>query len=121
MSLEYLETLAVLAWASGLEAYAQYDSQIEDQRHVLLDVLHRLMQPDCLQQQVLQTQRHSQQEWLLKTLDVQQVEGALLLLECSKEGLETLVLCEACVMLATPLKMELAGPQGHLLLLAGVV
>ena len=60
------------------------------------------MQPDCLQQQVLQTQRHSQQEWLLKTLDVQQVGGALLLLERSEEGLEALVLCEAVVGQATP-------------------
>ena len=48
------------------------------------------MQPDCLQQQVLQTQRHSQQEWLLKTLDVQQVDDALLLLERSEEELEGL-------------------------------
>ena len=85
------------------------------------DVLHRLMQPDCLQQLVLQMQRHSQQEWLLKTLDVQQVGGALLLLERSKEGLEALSLCEACVMLATPLEMELAGPQNLLILLAQVV
>ena len=56
------------------------------------------MQPDCLQQLGLQTQRHSQLEWLLKTLGVQQVGGALLLLERSEEGLEALVLCEAFVM-----------------------
>ena len=79
------------------------------------------MQPDCLQQLGLQTRRHSQQKWLLKTLDVQQVDGALLLLERSEEGLEALVLCEACVMLATPLEIELARPQSHLLLPAGVV
>ena len=36
---------------------------------------------------MLQTRRHSQLEWLLKTLDVQQIGGALLLLKCSKEGL----------------------------------
>ena len=29
-----------------------------------------------------------------------------------------MVLCEACVTLATPVEMELAGPQSHLLLLA---
>ena len=34
-----------------------------------------------------------------------------LLLERSKEELEALVLCEACVALATPMEMELAGPQ----------
>ena len=69
------------------------------------------MQPDCLQQLGLQTRRHSQLEWLLKTLDVQQVDGALLLLECSEEGLEALVLCEAFVVQATPLEMEWAGPH----------
>ena len=79
------------------------------------------MQPDCLQQLVLQTQRHLQREWLLKTLDVQQVDDALLLLECSKERLEAFVLCEACEMLATPLEMELVGPQSLHLLLARVV
>ena len=52
---------------------------------------------------------------------MQQIGGALLLLERSKEGLETLVLCEARITLATPLETELAGPQSHLLLLAGVV
>ena len=77
------------------------------------------MQPDCLQQLVLQTRRHSQQEWLLKTLDVQQVDGALLLLERSEEGLEALVLCEAFVIQAMPLEMELAGP--HPLQLAQMV
>ena len=46
---------------------------------------------------------------------------ALLLLECLMQLLVALVLCEACVTLATPLEMELAGPQSHLLLLAGVV
>ena len=69
------------------------------------------MQLDCLQQLGLQTRRNSQQEWLLKTLDVQQVDGALLLLECSEEGLEALVLCEAFVGQATPLEMEQAGPH----------
>ena len=69
------------------------------------------MQPDCLQQLGLQTRGHSQLEWLLKTLDVQQVDGALLLLERSEEGLEALVLCEAFVILATPLERELAGPH----------
>ena len=77
------------------------------------------MQPDCLQQLWLQTRRHSQSEWLLETLDVQQIGGALLLLERSKEGLEALVLCEAFVIQATPLEMELAGP--HPLQLAQVV
>ena len=48
-------------------------------------------------------------EWLLKTLDVQQVDGALLLLERSEEGLEALVLCEAFVIQATPLEMEWAS------------
>ena len=57
-------------------------------------------------------------EWILKTLDVQQVGGALLLLERSTEGLDAFVLCEACEMLATPSEMELAGPQSHLILLA---
>ena len=52
---------------------------------------------------------------------MQQIGGALLLLERLIEGLEALVLCEACVMLATPVEMELAGPQSHLLLLVGVV
>ena len=52
------------------------------------------------------------------TPDVQQIGGALLLLERSKEGLGALVLCEACVTLATPVEMELAGPQSHHLLLA---
>ena len=47
---------------------------------------------------------------------MQQIGGALLLRECSEEGLETLVLCEACVALATPVEMELAGPQSHPLL-----
>ena len=47
---------------------------------------------------------------------MQQIGGALLLLERSKVGLGALVLCEACVMLATPVKMELAGPQCHPLL-----
>ena len=47
---------------------------------------------------------------------MQQIGGALLLLECSEEGLETLVLCEACVALATPVEMELDGPQSHLFL-----
>ena len=47
---------------------------------------------------------------------MQQIGGALLLLERSREGLETLVLCEACITLATPLEMELAGPQSHPLL-----
>ena len=55
----------------------------------------------------------------METLDVQQIGGALLLLERSKEGLEALVLCGACVILATPLEMELARP--HPLLLAQVV
>ena len=72
---------------------------------------HRLMQPDCLQQLVLQTRRHSQQEWLLKTLDVQQVDDALLLLERSEEELEALVLCEAFEVLVTLLEMEWAGPH----------
>ena len=58
-------------------------------------------------------------EWLLKTPDVQQISGALLLLECSEEGLEALVLCEAFVVQATPLVMELAGP--HPLQLARMV
>ena len=52
---------------------------------------------------------------------MQQIGEALLLLERWKEGLETLVLSEACVMLATPLEMELAGPQSPLVLLAQVV
>ena len=78
-----------------------------------------MMQPDYLQQLGLQTRRHSQLEWLLKTLDVQQVGGALLLLERSEEGLEALVLCEAFIIQATPLEMELAGP--HPLQLAQVV
>ena len=56
-----------------------------------------------------------------ETLDVQQIGGALLLLERLKEGLEALVLCEACVALATPMEMELAGPQSLPLLLAQVV
>ena len=77
------------------------------------------MQPDCLQQLWLQTRRHSQLEWLLETLNAQQIGGALLLLERSKEGLEALVLCEAFVILATPLEMKLAGH--HPLLLAQVV
>ena len=77
------------------------------------------MQPDCLQQLWLQTRRHSQSEWLLGTLDMQQIGGALLLLERSEEGLEALVLCEAFVIQATPLEMELAGP--HLLQIAQVV
>ena len=47
---------------------------------------------------------------------MQQIGGALLLLECLEEGLETLVLCEPCVALATPVEMELAGPQSHHLL-----
>ena len=64
------------------------------------------MQPDCLQQLELQTRRHSQLEWLLKTLNVQQVGGALLLLARLEEGLETLVLCEAFVIQAMPLEME---------------
>ena len=89
--------------------------------HVRLLVFHRLMQPECLQQLGLQTRRHSQLEWLQETLDVQQVDDALLLLERSKEGLEAFVLCEACEMLATPLEMELVGPQSLLLLLARVV
>ena len=59
------------------------------------------MQPNFLQQLVLQTWRHSQQEWLLKTLDVQQVDGALLLLERSTEGLQAFVLYEACEELAS--------------------
>ena len=50
-------------------------------------------------------------EGLLKILDVQQVGGALLLLERSEEGLEALVLCEAFVVHATPLEMEWAGPH----------
>ena len=50
-------------------------------------------------------------EWLLKTLDVQQVDDALLLLERSEEGLEALVLCEAFELQATPLEMEWAGPH----------
>ena len=79
------------------------------------------MQPDCLQQLGLQTRRHSQAEWLLEILDVQQMSGALLLLECSKEGPEAFVLCEACEKLATPLEMELAGPQGRLVLLEQAV
>ena len=79
------------------------------------------MQPDCLQQLWLQTRRHSQSEWLLETLDVQQTGGALLLLECLKEGPKALVLCEACEMLAMPLEMELAAPQSLLVLLAQVV
>ena len=45
---------------------------------------------------------------------MQQIGGALLLLERSKEGLEAMVLCEACVVLATPVEMELAGPQSYL-------
>ena len=69
------------------------------------------MQPDCLQQQVLQTQSHSQQEWLLKTLNMQQIDVALLLLERSEEELEALVLCEAFEVLATLLEMEWAGPH----------
>ena len=76
------------------------------------------MQPDCLQRLWLQTRRYSQLEWLLETLDVQQIGGALLLLEHSEEGLEALVLCEACVMMAIPLEMELDGPQSHPILLA---
>ena len=44
---------------------------------------------------------------------MQQMGGALLLLECSKEGPKALVLCEACVMLATPLERESDGPQSH--------
>ena len=63
------------------------------------------MQPDCLQQLGLQTQRHSQLEWLQRTLDMQQVDGALLLLERSEEGLEALVLCEAFIEQATPLEI----------------
>ena len=55
----------------------------------------------------------------METLDVQQVGGALLLLERSKEGLEALVLCEAFVIQATPLEMEQAGP--HPLQLAQMV
>ena len=47
---------------------------------------------------------------------MQQIGGALLLLERSEEGHETSVLCEACVALATPVEMELAGPQSHPLL-----
>ena len=58
-------------------------------------------------------------EWLLETLDVQQIGGALLLLERSEEGLEALVLCEAFVVLATPLEMEWVGP--HPLQLARMV
>ena len=42
---------------------------------------------------------------------MQQVDGALLLLERSEEGLEALVLCEAFVVQATPLEMEWAGPH----------
>ena len=66
-------------------------------------------------------QRRSQLEWLLETLDVQQMSGALLLLECSKEGPEAFVLCEAGEKLATPLEMQLAGPQGLLVLLEQAV
>ena len=77
------------------------------------------MQPDCLKHLWLQTRRHSQSEWHLGTLDVQQIGGAFLLLERSKEGLEALVLCEAFVILATPLEMELVG--SHPLQLAQVV
>ena len=42
---------------------------------------------------------------------MQQVDGALLLMERSEEGLEALVLCEAFVVRATPLEMEWAGPH----------
>ena len=42
---------------------------------------------------------------------MQQVDGALLLLERSEEGLEALVLCEAFEVQATPLEMEWAGPH----------
>ena len=50
-------------------------------------------------------------EWLHRTLDVQLVDGALLLLERSEEGLEALVLCEAFGVQATLLEMEWAGPH----------
>ncbi len=50
---------------------------------------------------------------------MQQVDGALLLLEHSEEGLEALVLCEAFVVQATPLEMEWEGP--HPLQLAQMV
>ena len=42
---------------------------------------------------------------------MQQVDGALLLLERSEEGLEALVLCEAFEVLATLLEMDWAGPH----------
>ena len=50
-------------------------------------------------------------EWLLKTLYVQQVDGALLLLERSEEELEALVLCEAFGVQAMLLEMEWVGPH----------
>ena len=50
---------------------------------------------------------------------MQQIGGALLLLERSKEGLEALVLCEAFVVQEMPLEMEWAGP--HPLQLARMV
>ena len=59
--------------------------------------------------------------WLQETLDLQQMSGALPLLECLKEGPEAFVLCEACEILVMPLEMELAGPQSLLVLLTQVV
>ena len=42
---------------------------------------------------------------------MQQVDAALLLLECSEEGFEALVLCEAFEVQAMPLEMEWEGPH----------
>ena len=79
------------------------------------------MQPECLQQYVLQTWRHSQLEQVQKILDVQQVNVALLLLERSTEGLQAFVLGEACEELASGWEMELGEPESlHPLLAPGV-
>ena len=64
---QYLETLAVLALASGPEAYAQCDSQTEDQRHKAEGperaILLRLARHGCMLARLYRDLVAEQEQW----------------------------------------------------------